>query len=280
MLQSPPSTSGARPPARSRSMRSARRRACSMMATWLRSEPGVASSAYLPGSTTPRSSAPSSARRRCRPASRSASGAFAQPGTLVGAGGRRPRLDGADSRPIFMPENYQIKIHGIGPNMPTGPGRRGKGGPVLLLPHGGGPACCCFFLRRGPGTGQFLAADPDGGQCDEQGEQRDSRRDQEPSGESGGQACTVSWAGDAAGWRPAVMAAVAFLRLSAAVVQAIVPSAASPIAPPTCWPVLSRLAATPACCSATLCRATRASGTNSRPSPEEVTSIGPSSWPG
>src|SRR6266699_4396032 len=187
MLQSPPSTSGARPPARSRSMRSARRRACSMMATWLRSEPGVASSAYLPGSTTPRSSAPSSARRRCRPASRSASGAFAQPGTLVGAGGRRPRLDGADSRPIIMPENYQIKLHGTGPNLPTGPVIRGNGGPVLLLPHVGGPACCCFFLRRGPGTGQFLAADPDGGQCDEQGEQRDSRRDQEPSGESGGQ---------------------------------------------------------------------------------------------
>ena len=98
-------------------MRPASRRACSRMATWLRSEPGAASSAYLPGSTTPRSSAPSPARRRCRPASRSASGALAQPGTLVGAGGRRPRLDGADSRPILMPKNHQIEIHRTGPGL-------------------------------------------------------------------------------------------------------------------------------------------------------------------
>jgi hypothetical protein len=38
-------------------------------------------------------------------------GALVRPGTLVGAGGRRPRLDGADSRPIFMPKHYQIEIH-------------------------------------------------------------------------------------------------------------------------------------------------------------------------
>jgi hypothetical protein len=55
-----------------------------------------------------------------------------------------------------------------------------------MLPHGGGLACC-VFLRRGSGAGQFLGANPDGGECDEQGEQRDSRRDQEPAGVPGGQ---------------------------------------------------------------------------------------------
>src|SRR5262245_52674367 len=114
MLQSPPSTSGARPPTRSRSIRAASRRAWSMMAAWLRSDPGPASSAYLPASTTPRSSAPSSPSRRCRPASRSASGALAQPGTLDGAGGRRPRLDGADTNPLRMPNNYQTDTHQTG----------------------------------------------------------------------------------------------------------------------------------------------------------------------
>src|ERR1700760_1473594 len=66
------------------------------------------------------------------------------------------------------------------------------------------------------------------------------------------------------------------LTLSATVVQATVPSSASPIAPPTCWAVLSRLEATPESCSATLCRATRDSGTNTRPSPTELTRLGPS----
>jgi hypothetical protein len=45
--------------------------------------------------------------------------ALAQPGTLVGAGGRRPRLEGADTRPIFMPKKYQINIHGTGTGNPT-----------------------------------------------------------------------------------------------------------------------------------------------------------------
>jgi hypothetical protein len=68
------------------------------------------------------------------------------------------------------------------------------------------------------------------------------------------------------------------LTLSATAVQATVPSSASPIAPPTCWAALSRLEATPESCSATLCRATRASGPNTRPSSNELTSIGPSRW--
>ena len=113
-------------------MRSATRRAWSMIATWLRSDPGVASSAYLPGNTTPPSSAPSSARRRWRPASRSASGALAQPGTLVGAGGRRPRLEGADSRPIFMPKNYQIKIHGTVSHVAVPPRRMHTGATATM----------------------------------------------------------------------------------------------------------------------------------------------------
>ena len=62
-------------------------------------------------------------------------------------------------------------------------------------------------------------------------------------------------------------------------VQATVPSTASPIAPPTCWPVLSRLEASPASRSWTLDRATRVSGMNSMPSPAAVTIIGPSRPP-
>src|ERR1700760_5039947 len=75
---------------------------------------------------------------------------------------------------------------------------------------------------------------------------------------------------------PAAAAASWVLTLFATAVQATVPSSASPIAPPTCWAVLSRLEATPESCSATLYRATRASGTNTRPSPNELTSVGPS----
>jgi hypothetical protein len=37
-------------------------------------------------------------------------------------------------------------------------------------------------LRRGHGTGQFLAADPDGGDRDEQGEQPDPRGNSERTG--------------------------------------------------------------------------------------------------
>src|SRR5690242_15557401 len=67
------------------------------------------------------------------------------------------------------------------------------------------------------------------------------------------------------GWPAFAACATWVLMLSATAVQATVPSSASPIAPPTCWAVLSRLEATPESCSSTLCRATRASGTNTRP---------------
>ena len=67
--------------------------------------------------------------------------------------------------------------------------------------------------------------------------------------------------------------------LLATTVQATVPSTASPIEPPTCWPVLRKLAATPDSWSATLDMATRVTGTNSRPSPAAMTSIGPSTAP-
>lgn len=108
MLQSLPSTSGAKPSLLIQSMRSASRRAWLMIAAWLRNEPGVTSAEYLAASTTPRSSAPSLVKPRWRPASRSASGALAQPGTLERAGGRKPRLEGADSKPILMGHNYQM----------------------------------------------------------------------------------------------------------------------------------------------------------------------------
>ena len=64
---------------------------------------------------------------------------------------------------------------------PAGTGRRGEGGPVLMPLHSRGPRCrgrdaarCrglrCRLLRRGHGAGEFLAADPDSGDRDEQGE--------------------------------------------------------------------------------------------------------------
>ena len=57
---------------------------------------------------------------------------------------------------------------------------RGEGGSVLVLLHS--PRLRRRLLRRGHGTGQFLAADPDGGDRDEQGEQRDPRGNKEPTG--------------------------------------------------------------------------------------------------
>jgi hypothetical protein len=44
------------------------------------------------------------------------------------------------------------------------------------------PGLRCRLLRRGHGTGQFLAADPDGGDRDEQGEQPDPRGNNERAG--------------------------------------------------------------------------------------------------
>src|SRR6185437_7046334 len=52
------------------------------------------------------------------------------------------------------------------------------------------------------------------------------------------------------GWPAFAAAATWVLTLFATAVQAMVPSSASPIAPPTCWAVLRRLEATPESCSA------------------------------
>jgi hypothetical protein len=69
--------------------------------------------------------------------------------------------------------------------VPAWDGCRGKGGPVLLLPEVGG-LVCRGLVRGGEGASEILAADPDGGQRYEQGEQRDSCRAQEPAGEASG----------------------------------------------------------------------------------------------
>src|SRR5260370_26916535 len=89
-----------------------------------------------------------------------------------------------------------------------------------------------------------------------------------------GGAVPLALAGSA--WPAAAAWATWCLTLFDTTVQVTVPRAASPIAPPTCWPVLSRLDATPESSPRTLLSATSDSGTNSMPSPAEVTSIGPS----
>ena len=71
---------------------------------------------------------------------------------------------------------------------PAGTDCRGEGGPVLIPLHSPGLLChrlrCrglrCRLLRLGHGTGQFLAADPDSEDPDEQGEQRDPGGNHEP----------------------------------------------------------------------------------------------------
>jgi hypothetical protein len=50
-------------------------------------------------------------------------------------------------------------------------------------------------LRRGHGTGQVLAADPDGGDRDEHGEQRDPGGDNERAGKAGRQGVIVDGRG-------------------------------------------------------------------------------------
>ena len=49
----------------------------------------------------------------------------------------------------------------------------------------------CRLLQLGHGTGQFLTAEPDGGDRDEQGEQRDPRGNIEPTGKAGRQGVIV-----------------------------------------------------------------------------------------
>src|ERR1700753_2871215 len=64
--------------------------------------------------------------------------------------------------------------------------------------------------------------------------------------------------------------------LFAPALQATVPRIASPIAPPTCWPVFSSDDATPVSLLATLASATSERGTQVRPMPSAVTSLGAS----
>jgi hypothetical protein len=63
-------------------------------------------------------------------------------------------------------------------------------GGLVLVPIQG-PGLRCRLLRRGRGTGQFLAADPDGGDRDEQGEQPDRRGNLERTGKPGRQSVMV-----------------------------------------------------------------------------------------
>jgi PPP family 3-phenylpropionic acid transporter len=74
----------------------------------------------------------------------------------------------------------------------------------------------------------------------------------------------------------ASVAAVAWMTWWATAVHTTVPSSASPMEPPSCWPVLSRLEATPESASGTRFSATRDSVTNSRATPAPMTMVGPS----
>ena len=68
----------------------------------------------------------------------------------------------------------------MGLAVPAWPARCGERGSVLMLLHRGGLARRAL-VQRGPGADQVLAANPDGGEGDKQGEQRDSRRGEEPA---------------------------------------------------------------------------------------------------
>src|SRR5271166_3630163 len=92
----------------------------------------------------------------------------------------------------------------------------------------------------------------------------------------------AAWAADrctVAVLAAAAAAAACACRLFATALHATVPSTARPSAPPTCWPVLSRLEATPASVLATLVSAISESGTKISPMPAAVTIIGPSRPP-
>ena len=71
----------------------------------------------------------------------------------------------------------------------------------------------------------------------------------------------------------AAPAAIWLVTLWATAVQAMVPIAASPIAPPICWPTLNRLDATPASWGATCETTVRVIGTNIRPMPTLTSSM-------
>src|ERR1051326_6849715 len=83
-----------------------------------------------------------------------------------------------------------------------------------------------------------------------------------------------------AGDTPGCPAAAAWdLTLLDTTVHTTLPSVAKPIAMPTCWPVLSRLAATPASCGPTPAVPVIVIGTKISPKPIEVSAIGPNTPP-
>jgi hypothetical protein len=63
--------------------------------------------------------------------------------------------------------------------------------PRAALPGLQGRGLRCRLWRFGHGTGQFLAADPDSDDPDEQGEQRDPRSNHKPAGKAGRQGVIV-----------------------------------------------------------------------------------------
>jgi hypothetical protein len=89
---------------------------------------------------------------------------------------------------------------------------RGEGGSVLVL-HSRGLRR--RLLCRRHGTGQFLAADPDGGDRDEQGEQRDPRGNKEATRKADRQGVVIDgrrwgYARRRNGWPAFAAAAAAF----------------------------------------------------------------------
>src|SRR5215472_18274043 len=73
------------------------------------------------------------------------------------------------SRPIAdSPRGARRGCTRRGLTVPAGAARRGQRDPVLVLARCGGLARRAL-VRGGPGAGQILAADPDGGGRDDQG---------------------------------------------------------------------------------------------------------------
>ena len=129
------------------------------------------------------------------------------------------------------------------------------------------------------GAGEVGAPDPDHGGVDGQGEQRDGGGDQERAAEPGGEGVAV----DRCGQRPARAGRVPGPRGDGGLgVDAVgddgpgdgAERCARPMEPPSCWPVLSRLEATPESASGTRFSATRDSVTNSRAAPAPMTMVG------
>jgi hypothetical protein len=188
--------------------------------------------------------------------------------------------------------------------------RRGEDGSVLMPLHSPGLQCgglqcrglrcrglrcrglrCrglrCRLLRLGLGTAQFLAADPDGGDRDEQSQQRDPRGNHERTRKADRQGVIVDgrrrdaarprhWPARLRGGRRRVR------DLSSDAVRDGRPGDGAEQREPDRAAYLlggvEQAGGDTGVLLATWCRATRASGTNTRPSPNELTSMGPIRW--